>query len=158
MEHPASERRSSNIQFPVILPRLESWTFKKRAEKPTHQHISHMRTWSQEGGGDLIKSVLFLAKKVKSKIRIQFPQWPLFTFFTVILSPLSSVYNSIFTFVRQRRKMLHQKKCSHFEEELDCKWLEAFFECFVSVPIISCLWWGSLKSWTAIVTYFLSTQ
>ena len=60
------------------------------------QHISHMRT-----GDDLIKSVLFWAKKVKSKIRIQFPQWLLFTFFTAILSPLSSVYNSIFTFVSQ---------------------------------------------------------
>ena len=59
----------------------------------------HNNTHQLPTGGDLIKAVLFLAKKVKSKIRIQFPQWPLFKFFTVILGPLSSVYNSIFTFV-----------------------------------------------------------
>ena len=91
----------------------------ERSQEPTHQSPEDTAARRR---GDLIKAVLFLAKKVKSKIRIQFPQWPLFTFFSVILSPLSSVYNStIFTFVRRGRKMLHQKKCSHFEDKLDCK-------------------------------------
>ena len=60
---------------------------------------------------DLIKSVLFLAKKVKSKIRIQFPSaivHILFCYIEPIVKRLQ-YYNSILPALLFTRKMLHQK-------------------------------------------------
>ena len=60
---------------------------------------------------DLIKSVLFLAKKVKSKIRIQFPSaivHILHCYIEPIVKRLQ-YYNSILPALLFTRKMLHQK-------------------------------------------------
>ena len=102
------DTQGGGAQISSFLLFLRDWS---RELFKNWRRSQHTNTHQSPTGGDLIKSVLFLAKKVKSKIRIQFPQWPLFTFFTVILSPLSSVYNStIFTFVRRQQENAASEK------------------------------------------------